>query len=876
MIGIVIVSGRVEFNLVLVAFLAVSSLTALSLGAITAERNSALARMTADIAARAAAEARKTFAETAHAADRALFDALLEHSQDAIVVVTPEGHTAYVSEAIVHLTGRTPGQLAGRPTFEHVHPDDLELVQQAFADCLARPRASARAEFRVTTADGRWVWLEALGTNYLDNAAVAGLVVNVRDVTERRNAEDRLEEARELLELSGRLARIGGWEYVIPEDRLIWSQQTYRIHDVTPGAYTPTVGDAIDFYAPEARPVIRAAIERGMTTGEPWNLVLAFITDAGRRLWVNSIGQVEFRDEEPYRLYGTFQDVTERVEAERAIERSESRYRNLFESAPVAIWEEDLTAVSDWFAGLRLTGVTDLAAHLAANPGQVAAATQMIRIRDVNRAAVVMNRAADKAELAASLPRLLTPDTHVAFAAELVGLWNGQRTLRLESHATRLNGEPMDVVLHLRVPEVAGRPISPALFSSLDVTDQKRLEDQFRQAQKMEAVGRLAGGIAHDFNNLLTVINGFAELILVDAPPGTNVRELANHIRDAGTRAADLTRQLLAFSRKQPPTASPVDLAAVVAGLRPLLASLVGIEVQLATRLTPVPPVLGDKGQFESVVMNLAVNARDAMPDGGTLTIASSVIEATAGDGSDVPPGRWVVLSVADTGTGIPEEVRPHLFEPFFTTKELGKGTGLGLPTVYGIVTTARGHVRYETTPGCGTTFAFIFRDRRDGRSARRAHSGQWPAASNQERDDGPRARGPITRAEEWLLRCPRQRILLVEDLPAVRRLSAQILSDAGYAVTEAEDGPDALEKLAALPAPPDVLMTDLQMPQMNGRELADRVRAAHPDVRVLFVSGFAPEEILPASSIADEAFLPKPFDPEELISAIRALAGRR
>src|SRR5439155_12128826 len=210
------------------------------------------------------------------------------------------------------------------------------------------------------------------------------------------------------------------------------------------------------------------------------------------------------------------------------------------------------------------------------------------------------------------------------------------------------------------------------------------------------------------------------------APPaGPPVRELSAQSREAGGRAADLTRQLLAFGRKQPPSAGPLDLAAAVAGLRPLLAPLVGDEVTLVTRLGPVPPVLADKGQVESVVMNLAVNARDAMPEGGTLTIETAEVVTARGGGTDLPPGRWAVLSVAVTGTGIPEAVRPHLFEPFFTTKEIGKGTGLGLSSVYGIATTAGGHVRYDTAPGRGTTFRVYLPAAPVGRGQRAEDRGQ-------------------------------------------------------------------------------------------------------------------------------------------------------
>ena len=409
----------------------------------------------------------------------------------------------------------------------------------------------------------------------------------------------------------------------------------------------------------------------------------------------------------------------------------------------------------------------------------------------------------------------------------------------------------------------------------LDVTEQKRLEEQYRQSQKLEAIGRLAGGIAHDFNNLLTVINGFAELILANAGAGGEVHDLAAHIRDAGGRAADLTRQLLAFSRKHPAPAGPIDVVAVIGGLCPLLAPLLGSAIRLNTRLNPVPAARIDKGQFEQVVMNLVVNARDAMPSGGMLTLATEVIDVGHHDASNLPVGRWIMISVADTGTGIREDVQPHLFEPFFTTKELGQGTGLGLSTVYGIVTTAGGHLRYETAVGQGTTF--------------RVH---LPPAEDCSRETialpQPETKGPVdtpsrgTGLESFRIKSDSStplgrslRVLLVEDVLAVRSFILQILHSVGFLVTDAASGEDALEKLAALPESPDLLITDIQMPGMDGRELASYVRAMRPGIRVLFMSGFASKAIQSAElDGTQEAFLAKPFEADELIRAISMLIG--
>ena len=867
------IADGTDFLFAAIAFLIVMTMTALWLGAVTAERDTALERLAADIAMRIAAEANrkaaeneKLLAETALAADRARFEALLEHSYDTFAVMTPDGETAFVSDAITRLTGRSQSMLLGRSVFEHVHPDDVPLVRMAFTDCLAHPNLPIKAEFRISTTDGAWVWLEAVGVNHRDNPAVGGLVVNIRDISERRDAEAKLSKTRELLEVTGHLARIGGWEYVIRENRLIWSDQTFRIHELSEIAGTPTIDSAIEFYAPEARPLMRAAVDRGLQLGEGWNLVLPFVTARGRHIWVNAIGQVELRAGRPHRLYGTFQDVTQRVEAELAIARSEARYKSLFEFAPVAIWEDDLSAIDKWFAELRSSGVSDLAGHLVRNPALIDEAIRMIKVRDVNQAAVFMNRAANKADLINNMHRLFTSQTRVTFVSELDALWRGERNLRLETKAQRLSGEQADVVLHIQLSEVGGQPdFSRVVILAIDVTEQKSLENEHRQSQKLNAVGRLAGGIAHDFNNLLTVINGFAEIIVADSPPGARVRDLAGHIKDAGGRAAALTRQLLAFSRKQPASTELVDLSALVTALQPLLATLTGDTIQLKTNLDSVLPILADRTQIESVILNLAVNGRDAMPRGGTLTIETrNSFEPTQAP-SEPSLNRLVVLTVSDTGTGISEEIQPHLFEPFFTTKELGKGTGLGLSTVYGVVTTAGGQIRYETASGVGTTFYVSFPAAKlSSESVSAGLHRQLSPVKGPSLDENTATRGERLQSPVF--------ILLVEDQPEIRTLASRILKDARFQVTEAENGVVALEKLKTIPRGSLVLVTDVMMPRMNGCELAEKVRALRPGVPVLYVSGYAPETILPSTIRPDEAFLSKPFSPLQMIQAVRSI----
>ncbi len=380
-------------------------------------------------------------------------------------------------------------------------------------------------------------------------------------------------------------------------------------------------------------------------------------------------------------------------------------------------------------------------------------------------------------------------------------------------------------------------------------------EEQLRQAQKMEAIGSLAGGVAHDFNNLLTAMLGYSGSVLQRLPADSPIRREVEQIEKAAERGAGLTRQLLAFSRRQVVAQEFVDLGEVVRGMVPMLRRLLGEDVVLVTTAGPEPArVHGDRGKLEQVVMNLVVNARDAMPRGGTITIltaAAALDEEFARTRPGVAPGPHVLLAVADTGVGMDAETRSHLFEPFFTTKGPEKGTGLGLATVYGIVKQGGGHIELESEPGRGTTFQVWF-PRADGAGREGARAG-----TAGERQD---AATPPPRGTET--------VLLVEDERMVRALVGEVLRSAGYAVLEARDGEDALE-VAARPGALDLLLSDVVMPRLNGPAMAGRLRASRGGLRVLFMSGYTDRHRVNVES-PGTGFLQKPFTPGDILRKVR------
>ncbi|MBI3098885.1 MAG: response regulator [Planctomycetes bacterium] len=390
--------------------------------------------------------------------------------------------------------------------------------------------------------------------------------------------------------------------------------------------------------------------------------------------------------------------------------------------------------------------------------------------------------------------------------------------------------------------------------------ESEKLEAQLRQSQKMEAMGRLAGGVAHDFNNLLTAITGYGELLLRRMPTGDPLRREVDEIRKAAERASVLTRQLLAFSRKQPAKPVVFTLNEAAAGMDPMLRRLIGEDVDLLTTLDPAAgQVRADRGQIEQVLVNLVVNARDAMPKGGQITIAtgSATLDAETGmREGPARPGPYVMLSVSDTGCGMDATTQSRLFEPFFTTKPAGKGTGLGLSTVYGIVKQHEGHLWVYSEPGVGTTIRVYL--------PRVSLGADEPAKPAETAAGAPRRRGTET-------------ILLVEDEAAVRALAKEVLEMEGYRVIEAPDGPQAVEAIERRQGPIHLMVTDTIMPHFGGRELAGRAKELLPDLRVLFMSGYT-DEAVTRHGVLDPgtAFLQKPFSPDALARKVReALGGK-
>jgi PAS domain S-box-containing protein len=395
--------------------------------------------------------------------------------------------------------------------------------------------------------------------------------------------------------------------------------------------------------------------------------------------------------------------------------------------------------------------------------------------------------------------------------------------------------------------------VGEVLSVSRDITERRRLEEELRQAQKMDAVGQLAGGVAHDFNNLLTTIRGFADLLARSFEGEDTRRKDIAEILKATERAASLTRQLLAFSKRQVLRVEALSVNGIVADMVKIIRRLLGDSIKVETVLDPkIWTVRADPGQLEQVLLNLALNARDAMPKGGTLRIATRNVDVAPVNAPDtvVPAGKYVVLEMQDTGTGMSDETRARVFEPFFTTKNPSGRSGLGLATVYGIVAQSGGHISVASSLGTGTTFSIHLPAATSGSAASDRSEGTAPHSSS----------GNV--------------ILIAEDNEGVRALTVRILVGAGYRVLEGCDGVDALDTLRSFPEPVDLLISDVMMPRMNGSELTAQFQQIQPGTPILLISGYMDEEMVQIAFNEPDAILAKPFTPDSLLSRVRELIG--
>ncbi len=696
-----------------------------------------------------------------------------------------------------------------------LHPDDAGPTVAAIRAALAGETTFA-AEFRVVAPAGAVRWLASFGRATYDGAGrPVQMVGTLQDITDRKRTEDALNDSEARFQTVWEAAfdamRLLDEDGVIVAVNAAFCRLFGMPREALVGRpFTATYAGDRDWAEPQRRYRERFR-DRAIVPREERRMVLR----DGRTVDLEVTSTYIELPGHATHLLGVIRDVTERKRAEAALRASEERFRAMVESTPecVKVVAADGTLLQMNPAGLAMLGAT---------------AEQAVG-RCVYDLVVPHQRDAYR-----KFNQQVCGGKGGALDFEMVGP-NGVRR-HMETRAVPL-------------PTAAGAVAQLAV--TRDVTDRRNLEAQLRQAQKMEAVGQLAGGVAHDFNNLLTVIIGYSSLLLESGAIDYSSSELIEEIKRAGERSAGLTRQLLAFSRQQVLAPKILNLNTVVADTEKMLRRLIGEDVRLSTSLAPnLDFVWADAGQVEQVLLNLVVNARDAMPTGGKLTIETANVELDehyTRDHADAKPGPHVLLAVSDTGCGMRPEVKARVFDPFFTTKGPGKGTGLGLSTVYGIVKQSGGLVGVYSEVGIGTTFKIYLPRTGEPVEAAKARSG---------------VRMPPRGSET---------VLLVEDEDGVRGLTRHVLTNCGYAILEASDGEEALRVAAQHGGPIDILVTDVVMPGLGGREVSERLLATQPGLRVLFLSGYTDDAVVRHGVLHERVnFLQKPFSPMVLAHKVR------
>jgi PAS domain S-box-containing protein len=644
------------------------------------------------------ARAEKLQAQSALAASERRFRSLVQNSSDLVTIVAPDGAILYASDSAERIVGYLPADMVGTSLLQYLDQHDVDSVRGLLGNGNGNAGASGPIEFRLRRPDGTPVWLEAVGTNLLTDATIRGIVLNARDVSERKRADHALRESEE------------------------------RYRDLFDNA-----SDLVCMAAPD-----------------------------GTLLYVNKA----------------------------------------------------------WQAG---TGYAEA---------------------DIGRMQLV---------------DLIHPECRDHYSTVLGRVLMGERLDHVELIFVPKSEPPITVEGNLSCTYKEGRPaVVRGIFR--DITERKRVEEHLRRAERMQAAGKLAGGVAHEVNNMMTGVIGFSEFILRSLESDDPRREDVEEVIRAGTRAADVTRQLLAFTRQQFLQPQMVDINAVVGEMEKMLRHSLGEDKQLEFKLSPEAGQLrADRGQLEQVLINLVLNARDAMIGHGRVTIetASAVWDAAYAErhgGVDIPLGRYVMLAVSDTGCGMDREVQARIFEPFFTTKAIGQGTGLGLSTVYGIVKQSGGFVWVYSEPGEGSVFKVYL-----------------PAARTGQLEEA-----PVAPSAE-VPRGGSETLLVIEDEEVVRNLAVRGLRDHGYTVVQARNGAEALRYVKEHPDTLDLVICDVVMPEMGGRELGQHLAMFDPGLPVLYMSGYTGDDVFQRGLLDPGApFQQKPFTPGTLAAKVRTMLDQR
>lgn len=737
---------------------------------------------------------------------------LHESMIDGFVRVDIDGKITETNEAFCRIVKYAPEELL-RLTYQELTPEKWH----AFEADIIKEQVLRRGYSEIYLKefhrrDGAVIPVEL--RNYLmveDSGDPCGMWAIVRDITERKCAEQALQEYEKVVEGSRDMIAVVDRKYrFLLANRAFLDQRGLGPGEVVGSSLPQVWGE--EFFARVIKAKIEECFEGNVVRFEMKHQY----SQRGERDLLASYFPIEGNDGVD-RVACVLQDITERKRAEEALSESEERFRSLVENATVGIYRTTpqgrVVMVNPAMA--RMLGYEDLEELKARNLEEQGFGPGYAR-------SVFRENLEQDGEVKGLEAAWKRRDGSVIFVRE---------------SARAVRGESGKVLYYDGIVE--------------DVTERKGLEEQVRQATKMEAIGRLAGGVAHDFNNLLTIINGYSEILLEKLGLDNTASSQLKEINNAGERAASLTRQLLAFSRRQVLAPQVLDLNSVVANLEKMLRRLIGEDIKLRTVLDPaLGQVKADPGQLEQVIMNLVVNARDAMPLGGSLTIETGnaqLDEAYAHNHVTVKPGPHIMLAVSDSGVGMTTETKARIFEPFFTTKEKGQGTGLGLATVYGIVQQSGGSIWVYSELGQGSVFKVYLPAVGESLAVGRPLKAQADSAAGSET------------------------LLVVEDEEGVRSLVCETLKLKGYQVVEARDPAEALTLAAQHAKPIHLLLTDVVMPQMSGTELAKRLTGVHPESKVLYMSGYTDDAIVRHGVLeAGTFFLQKPFGPSTLAKKVR------